>query len=77
MNVKRYEKTYKILCKNIARLRRDTEYTQETFAEKIGVSYSYYAQIEAPNVYVGISLPVLFEIANALEVNIKVLFEGC
>ena len=77
MDIKRHEKTYKRICKNIARLRRDREYTQETFADKIGISYSYYAQIEAPNVFVGISLPVLLDIANALEVNIKDLFEGC
>ena len=74
MKNQKYEKEYKTICKNIARLRREQGYTQESFAQKAGISYSYYTQIEAPNVFVKISLPMLMNIADALNVDIKELF---
>ncbi len=71
------EELYRIICKNISRLRKEQGYTQETFADKAGISRSYYSQIEAPNLVTHVSLDMLFDIAGALNVNIKVLLEGC
>jgi len=39
----------------------------------VGISYSYLTQIEAPNVEKKMSLEVLFDIASALEIDIKEL----
>lgn len=73
----KHDDVYKIICKNIAKLRKERGYTQETFAEKAGISLSYYSQIEAPNLIVRVSIDMLLNIAGALNVNIKELFEGC
>lgn len=69
----KYDKNYLEIGRKIAKLRAKAGYTQETFANKIGVSYSYIAQIEAPNQVKRMSLEVLFEIADALKVDIKEL----
>ena len=45
--------------------------TQEQLANKVGISYSYMTQIEAPNVVKKMSLEVLFDIADTLKVDIK------
>lgn len=69
-NVK-YADFYKRIGRNIAMYRINQGYTQESFANKVGISYSYYTQIEAPNVVVKMSLEVLLDIAAALNLNIK------
>lgn len=46
-------------------------YTQEQFANKIGISYSYYTQIEATNFVTKMSLEALLDIAVALKKDIK------
>ena len=40
-------------------------------ANKVGISYSYLTQIEAPNVVKKMSLEVLFDIAESLNVDVK------
>ena len=40
-------------------------------ANKVGISYSYLTQIEAPNVVKKMSLEVLFDIADVLNIDIK------
>lgn len=47
--------------------------TQEELANKVGISYSYLTQIEAPNVIKKMSLEVLLDIASALNVDINKL----
>ena len=42
--------------------------TQEQLAERLGCGVSFIGQIEAPNIYKGISLDTLFRIAKALEI---------
>ena len=71
------DEVYKIVYKNIAKLRREQGYTQESFAYECGISSSYYSQIEAPNVMVRASFGMFLDIAGALNVNIKELLEGC
>lgn len=70
-NKLKHDDFYLRLGKKIAELRRNKGYTQESFANKIGISYGYYTQIEAPNVIKKMSLEVLLDIAEGLSVNIK------
>ncbi len=67
----KHDEFYKRLGRNIAKIRLEKGYTQESFANKVGISYSYYTQIEAPNVVTKMSLETLLDIAEALDVDIK------
>lgn len=67
----KYDNKYKEIGKKIAKLRASRGYTQESFADKVGISYSYITQIEAPNQVKRMSLEVLFEIADVLNVDVK------
>ena len=49
--------------------------TQEAFADKVGISWSYLAKIESPTKAFGVSMEKLFAIAEALEVPVAKLFE--
>ena len=69
----KYADFYKRVGQNIAKHRIEQGYTQESFANKVGISYSYYTQIEAPNVVIKMSLEVLLDIASGLNLDIKEL----
>lgn len=60
---------YKIIGKNIQKERMKKGYTQETFAEHMGVSWSYVAKIESG--ILNLSLGKLFELANYLKIDLK------
>ena len=49
--------------------------TQEQLATLINVNRSHISKIESPNLQTQISLETLFDIANALEVDVNKLFE--
>lgn len=49
--------------------------TQEAFADKAGISWSYLAKIESPTRAFGVSMDRIFAIAEALEVPPAKLFE--
>jgi len=49
--------------------------TQKQLAKKVGISLSYLTKIEAANCDKGFSLDVLFDIADALGIDIKKFFE--
>lgn len=49
--------------------------TQEAFAEKAGMSWSFLAKVESPTYAYGVSMKRLFAIAEALEVPVSKLFE--
>jgi len=51
----------------IAYYRKVKGYTQEEFAERVGMATSYLGAIEAPNMDKPISLTTLFRIARILE----------
>lgn len=70
MNTKHAEK-YKNIGIKIGKYRNKIGITQEELANKVGISYSYLTQIEAPNVIIKMSLEVLYDIADALNVNVK------
>lgn len=57
----------------IRKYRIERGLTQEELANKVGISYSYLTQIEAPNVVKKMSLEVLYDIADTLGIDIKEL----
>ena len=64
-----YELLFRQIGIKISYYRKLRGYTQEVFSEILGVSSSYYSQIEAAGCYKPISLRTLFKIAEALEVE--------
>jgi transcriptional regulator with XRE-family HTH domain len=69
MKKREYDEIFRKVGLKIAYYRKLRGYTQETFSEKLGVSASYYSQIEAAGCYKPISLRTLFKIAEMLEVE--------
>ena len=69
----KYDEEYKKIGMNISSYRKKMNMTQEELANKVGISYSYLTQIEAPNVIKKMSLEVLLDIASALNVDINKL----
>ena len=74
MGPKHAEK-YVILGLNIAFYRKKKGLTQESLAERIGISRTHMSNIEATRVEKSLSLEVLFDIAEALSVDVGKLFE--
>ncbi len=70
----KHDNKYKEIGCKIAKYRKEANLTQEQLANTIGISYSYLVQIEAPNVVKKMSLEVLFDIADTLNINVKDLF---
>ena len=62
---------YKIIGKNIQNQRLIQGYTQETFAELMGVSWSYVSKIEAG--IINLSLGKILEIADYLNIEVDLL----
>ena len=71
-----YAERYRILGLRIAYYRRMADYTQEAFAEKIGRSVNFVAQVEGPGTVKGVSLETLFRMSDALGVPTCKLLEG-
>ncbi len=63
----------KQIGKNIQKNRIKQGYTQETFSELMGVSWSYVAKIESG--ILNLSVGKIFEIAKFLNVDINDLLE--
>lgn len=74
MNAK-YNDKYRLMGLRIALYRKLAGYTQESFAEMVGISLNYLSQIEAPNIVRRISLDTLFKIADTLDVPIGKLLD--
>jgi transcriptional regulator with XRE-family HTH domain len=64
---------YRSLGLNIAYYRKSKAFTQEMLAEKVNVDHTHLSKVEAASV--GISLDLLFAIAEALEVPPHKLLE--
>ena len=75
MALKEKYKIYLIVRRNIIKYRKKSGLTQEELAKKSGYSYSYIRKIEGPESPKNFSLLTLYNISNALNVNIKCLFE--
>lgn len=63
----------KIIGKNIQKERQKQGLTQETFAEKMSVSWSYVSKIESG--VINLSLGKILEIANYLKIDVSVLLK--
>lgn len=70
-----YPEKYTTLGLKIAYYQKKAGYTQETFAEKIGKSVHFLAQVEGTGTVRGISLEALFKIAECLNIPASKLLE--
>ncbi len=68
-----HKNKYKLLGLNIAYYRKLNGYTQEAFAEKLDVDRTTVSKIELATC--GVSLDLLFDIADLLNVPVKNLFD--
>lgn len=66
---------YDIVRKNIKKYRKINGITQQELADKIGVSMHYISQIESAKPYKYFTLIVIGRIADALNIDIKDLFD--
>lgn len=60
---------------NIAYQRKLKKLTQIQLSELAGISRTHMSNIEAPNMITPISLEVIFNIADALEIPVETLFK--
>lgn len=58
---------------NISYYRKHAKLTQEQLAEKLNISRQHLGAIEAPNIIRPVSLELLFNIADTLEIDIRQL----
>lgn len=70
-----YPEKYITMGLKIAYFRKKAGYTQESFAEKIGKSINFLAQVEGTGTTRGISLETLFKIADVLNIPPSKLLE--
>lgn len=73
MKLKHAEK-YKQLGLNISFYRKAAGMTQVQLAERADISRTYLSNIEAPNVTISFTTTVLFNISDALGVELNKLF---
>lgn len=71
----KYAEYYKKIGLNIAYYRKLHSMTQLQLAEAINISRTHMSNIEAPNVQTSVSLDTLFDIAEALNIDITSLFD--
>ena len=69
------DEKYNRIGLNIAYQRKLKKYTQIQLSELAGISRTHMSNIEAPNMITKISLDVIFNIADALEIPVGVLFK--
>ena len=60
---------------NISLQRKLKRMTQIELAEKIGISRTHMSNIEAPNMVTPVSLEVIFDICDVLNISPEVLFK--
>lgn len=70
-----YTDRYVTMGLKIAYYRKKAGYTQEVFAEKVGKSLNFIAQVEGPGTVRGVSLETLFKIADVLNIPPSRLLE--
>jgi len=68
------EEKYNRIGLNIAYQRKLKKLTQLQLSELAGISRTHMSNIEAPNMVTPIALEVIFNIADALEIPVDVLF---
>ena len=70
-----YPEKYKVMGLKIAYYRKMAGFTQEVFAEKIGRSVNFLAQVEGTGTTRGVSLETLFKMADVLGIPASKLLE--
>jgi transcriptional regulator with XRE-family HTH domain len=70
----RFRKAFRALGERIATQRRDRHMTQESLAERAGLSVTAVSDIERADAFV--ALESLFLVARALEVSVAQLVDG-
>ena len=70
-----YPERYITMGLKIAYFRKKAGFTQEVFAEKIGKSVNFLAQVEGPSTIRGVSLETLFKMADVLNIPPSKLLE--
>ena len=70
-----YPEKYITMGLKIAYFRKKAGYTQEAFAEKIGKSVNFLAQVEGTGTIRGVSLETLFKISDVLGIPPSKLLE--
>ncbi|MGN0150891.1 MAG: helix-turn-helix domain-containing protein [Wujia sp.] len=71
----RNNKRYTEIGYNIAYYRKHRGLTQEQLAEYLNISRQHLGAIEAPNIVRPISLDLLFNIADMLEIDVRLLLD--
>ena len=71
----RHTEETRLLGLTIAFYRRARGLTQSELAEAVKISRTHMSNIEAPNTKTSISLNLLFDIAEALDIPVKELFD--
>ncbi len=61
---------------NISLQRKLKKMTQAELAEKIGISRTHMSNIEAPNMITPVSLEVIFDICEVLNIPPEILFKN-
>ena len=73
-NKKNYD-IYDVIARNIKFYRKSKNMTQAQLAEKTEYSHEFIRRIEAPNSKKNFSIDAVSNIADALDINIELLFE--
>ena len=66
---------YNLIRQNIKKYREKANLTQQQLADKAGVSMNYIAKIESKKMQRGFTITFLGRIADALEIDVKLLFD--
>ena len=66
---------YEVVAKNIKYYRKSRKITQAELAERTEYSHEFIRRIEAPNSKKNFSLDAVSNIADALDIDIELLFE--
>lgn len=75
MYFKNDKELFKTIGNNLRIFRKRANLTQAQLAESVGISISYLSKIEANNCDKSISLSILNQIANFLEIDIINFFK--
>ena len=67
---------YDIIRKNIKEYRKKANLTQQQLADKAGISMNYIAKIESKKMQRGFTIVVAGRIADALGIDIRLLFKN-
>ncbi len=65
---------FDVIRKNIKKYRKLKNLTQQELADKAGLTMNYISKIESLKMQRGFTIPSLTRIADALEIDIKELF---